>query len=399
MCCKLLFLAGLLQHLLLPTFSFSDVLNGVRIHKDFFYEFFLEQLELSPNFDIKHRIRRSESDNTLFYNTSLPPFSAPLVPAEGFTSHSLRGSESPSAHPHQHKPHARALHYDIAVMVGKNAADENRGAKSLESILQYVHGHRRIYVISPENYLNLSLFNTTATDEVVSSVSSSRSISSIKVSGARHVSWVPDEFIYSQLVEKFDFKDTYLPTNQYRNWVFQQIIKLHLALLLPDVLPSLLVIDGEVLIRRRMSFTTMVDGQVAGLYNIGRGPSDRVNSLYWNFVKDVVKGTARTVLSVSLIAHHMLVQRDILLDMIEYVESTRDFMFWRVLLNQNAMNEKRMSEYELYIRYSAFRFPDRTLLRLLPYYDVGNCTYTDGFVYYVSCHKHLTQLNISKDEQ
>ena len=77
--------------------------------------------------------------------------------------------------------------------------------------------------------------------------------------------------------------------------------------------------------------------------------------------------------------------------MMEHIEQLHGEPFWQRFLNNEL---GRCSEYVLYIRYSLYYHPHRTMLRALPYVDVGNCSYTDEHVWYVSCHWHLTKQGV-----
>jgi hypothetical protein len=94
----------------------------------------------------------------------------------------------------------------------------------------------------------------------------------------------------------------------------------------------------------------------------------------------------------------MIVQKDILLEMLEFIEFTTNLTFWKAFIEQGDAKKNRASEYELYARYSLYRYPERTFMRLLPYFDVGNCSYTDEYVYYTSCHDHLIDLNVTVED-
>lgn len=192
--------------------------------------------------------------------------------------------------------------------------------------------------------------------------------------------WVSDTYVINKVQSELNVQ---LSNDKWKN---QQILKLYSVLSIPNLLNNVLILDGEVLFRKRVTHTVVLDGQVVGLYNFGRHLNDRIHPDYARFLEHMVPGTKKTIIKGSMIAHHALIQKDILLDLMEYVEAMHHQPFWKKFLDPES---GLCSEYELYVRYSLFRFPHRTLLRLLPYSDVGNCSYVDEYVWYISCHWHL----------
>ena len=86
----------------------------------------------------------------------------------------------------------------------------------------------------------------------------------------------------------------------------------------------------------------------------------------------------------------MLVQRDILLQMMEDVETFHQQIFWYVF-----MHSGKCSEYELYVRYSLWKYPTRTRIRNLNFINTGNCSFESngqGPYDYVSCHSHMKKI-------
>ena len=175
----------------------------------------------------------------------------------------------------------------------------------------FLQGHGKILILSPQNYLNLPIYEPKS---------------------SHTLQWVSDEYLRSKSISIFHIeysKD---------KWRDQQIYKLYAPLLIPNLLNNVLVIDGEVQLRKAITYTTIINSHIVGLYNIGmynksiifrslinrlivsnrlflgRDKGDIRNPDYTTFLKNMLPeiDKAKRVLGGSMIAHHVLIQRDIL---------------------------------------------------------------------------------------
>lgn len=349
-----------------------------------------------PIYDFQKRgfLRGHEVDKNLIYNTEGFYHKETQCSKRGKGGKDKNDKKDKSGRWH-HGQHVVSRRYDVIIMSGPSPGQANRTRLCIESLLKYVAPIRHIYVISPDNYLDLPLLNSSL-EKLCTGEAHQRSndTTSHYPVHAHSIVFVSDAEFMQMMKEKFHYEPSYESM-----WHVQQLMKLHAPLILPNILDTVLVMDAEIIFHKRLTHTMLNNGEIIGLYTFGRGLSDRRNNHYWEFVKSLVPGAKRTIVETSMIAHHMLIQKDILLEMMEHIEERHQKIFWKAFLDEGNSRGHRASEYELYIRFSLFRYPEKTYMRLIPYFDVGNCSYTDAYVYYTSCHGHLIEMNISIDEQ
>ena len=107
---------------------------------------------------------------------------------------------------------------------------------------RFLQGHRKILILSPQNYLNLPIYEPDS---------------------SHTLQWVSDAYLRSRSISILHIeysKD---------KWRDQQIYKLYAPILIPNLLNNVLVIDGEVQLRKSITYTTLIGSHVVGLYNIG----------------------------------------------------------------------------------------------------------------------------------
>ena len=265
-----------------------------------------------------------------------------------------------------------SLMIDVIIMMGP--AIKNDGDACLVTVKKFVQNYRRIIIISPIQY-----FNTTT-----------------------EIEWITDDILDELMLKHIGYRSKIKGEPIIGRWKHQQLIKLFSTLLIDNLLPNVLILDGEVRWRKQVTFLTYPSNLVTsslsnntitnslisisnaiGLYTHGFDSGDQSNEDYNNFLTHVIP-VLRKNHSETFIAHHVLIQRDILLSLMYYIEATHNQQFWYVFANSG-----RCSEYELYVRYSLYFYPKRTQIRDLKYKDTGNCDYDATEIDYISCHFHL----------
>ena len=149
--------------------------------------------------------------------------------------------------------------------------DAIRMQQSLDSVARYVFGYRHIYVVSPINPLGLPLVNDTTVSSRLCTTTTTTTTAPTPLLhhnkiNKHEIVWVPDSFLLEKMLTHFDYQQTWES-----NWHKQQLMKLHAAIVLPNMLNTALVMDAELIFHKRVTHTVLYDGQVAAFFNFGRG--------------------------------------------------------------------------------------------------------------------------------
>jgi len=267
--------------------------------------------------------------------------------------------------------------FDILIMVGPD--DREMVKRAVLAARANIIGHRRMIIISHENYLTKSSVGVSGGEEVAA------------------VEWISDEFIESALQSRYGYKRD----KSTSRWKHQQIIKLYSTLLIPNLLSQVLIMDGEVIWLHPTTFldgyvmmttpsssTGRVGGGPVSLYTHGQSFGDRYNPKYEHFLESILPRVAKKVPGETFIAHHILIQKDILTSLMLEIEKLHGHSFWETFLHYSKY-QGNPSEYELYSRFALEYFPERAKVRDLKYIDTGDCLYRDQHLDYLSCHHHL----------
>jgi hypothetical protein len=232
--------------------------------------------------------------------------------------------------------------FDVVVPLGPN--DVARIDQQLEHVRRNVVGCRHIYVISSQP------------------------------------NWAPADGRGVKVVDErvFPFKledvAAILGKSTRNGWYLQQLLKLYAGLVIPELSDIYLVIDADTFFLRPTRF---FDGSVP-LYNTG----DEYHPPYFEHMARMhpsfVRRSAR-----SGICHHMLFDRNIVLEMMGLIDGP----FWIKFLecvDPAQIEGSGASEYEMYFHYILGQHHEKIRIRPLKW---ANATITNGVnMDYVSCH-------------
>ena len=86
-------------------------------------------------------------------------------------------------------------------------------------------------------------------------------------------------------------------------WYYQQLLKLYVHLVIPNLTPNVLVLDADTIFLNPVDF---ISNDNLALYNVGK----EYHRPYFEHASRLIPGFKRTFPKLSGICHHMLLQRD-----------------------------------------------------------------------------------------
>ncbi len=172
-------------------------------------------------------------------------------------------------------------------------------------------------------------------------------------------------------------------------WYYQQLLKLYAGFVIPDISSNVLIVDADVVFLRPISF---LNEQGGGLYTSG----SECHKPYFVHAKELIPGFQKVYPNLSGVAHHMLFQRPVLIDLFEVVESAHQMDFWKAFcffVNPSDLNRSGASEYEIYFNFVLLR-TDQVSLRPLKWKNAKDLKnlgdYKKRKYDYVAFHEYLT---------
>lgn len=169
-------------------------------------------------------------------------------------------------------------------------------------------------------------------------------------------------------------------------WIYQQLLKLYAAFVIPGISSNLLTIDADTVFLQAVEF---IDSNGKALFN----PGFEYYRPYFEHAARLLPGLKKLYSEYSGISHHMLFQRPILEDLFHLIQATHQTDAWRALcrcIDSKELFKSAFSEYEIYFN---FAFARTELVKLRPLrwknmkFDEQNIRECDSNGYdYVSCH-------------
>lgn len=169
--------------------------------------------------------------------------------------------------------------------------------------------------------------------------------------------------------------------NWRNGWYLQQLLKLYAGFVIPDILPTYLVVDADTVFLRP---TTFLSQEGKYLFNIG-SEYHRPYFLHMERMHPTFQKQVRP----SGICHHMLFNRDYVQKMMAMVEATHHLPFWRVFLEKvSDILGSGASEYEMYFNYLIKYHPEVIQIRMLRWTNAPTILENLGLDY-VSVHHYM----------
>lgn len=133
-------------------------------------------------------------------------------------------------------------------------------------------------------------------------------------------------------------------------WIFQQLIKLYAAFVIPEISSNILVLDADTIFLNPVSF---MNDEHEPLFNVG---SEYHEPYFVHAAKllDEPYSIKKLFPEYSGICHHMLLQKPVLEDLFEKIEKKSGKPMWVTLCENVDLTEfygSTMSEYEIYFNF------------------------------------------------
>ncbi len=217
--------------------------------------------------------------------------------------------------------------FDIVIPVGPH--DLATVHKVVKYAQKNVIGHRNIYLLSCDR--------------------------SIVVDGAITVDESKAPFNKASLAKYFKTEKC----RGWPNWHLQQLLKFYAGFFIPDILEDYLVIDADVYFLKP---TTFFDENGRCLLAFGA----ECHQPYFDHMARLHPSLVKKHQNLSGICHHMMFNREIIIEMIKFITKNNPENFVQVILR--ALDESvdsGMSEYEIYFNYMLEFHPAECAIRKL----------------------------------
>ncbi|WPB76215.1 hypothetical protein KYC5002_45415 [Archangium violaceum] len=173
------------------------------------------------------------------------------------------------------------------------------------------------------------------------------------------------------------------------SWYYQQLLKLYVFRVIPDLLPDTLILDSDFVFTGEVEF---LDEHGRALLALGhpllwelndREDPSRHEHVHATFARYLVPGFSSRH-AFNGMHHHLLLQRDILEELMALAEAHHQKPFWRAFVDGVDVSKwNAASEYVLYHHFALGRFPGRVATRHLDTCDV---------IYDASAGEHVERL-------
>jgi hypothetical protein len=237
--------------------------------------------------------------------------------------------------------------FDIVIPVGPN--DFNIIKSMVELTKKNVIGYRNIYLISYDP--NIIIENCITIDENIF------------------------EFNKNLIGEIIGYHDRV-------GWYLQQLLKLYSGFTIPNILDNYLVIDSDTYFLKPTVF--FKDG--LPLYNYGT----EYHLPYFNHMQKFHPSLSKQK-EYSGICHHMMFQKNILVELFNLIEYYHKMPLWKIFLkciNQQDILGSGASEYEIYFNYLHIFHKNKFIIRPLRWMNASILD-TNIDVDYISCHWYM----------
>ena len=149
-------------------------------------------------------------------------------------------------------------------------------------------------------------------------------------------------------------------TNNRHGWYYQQLLKFYAYKVIPEILPTILTIDSDVVIMRPIEF--FKDGKILIDYGGLYVPE------YFEHMRKLLPNIFENTLKESGVTDCMVFVKDVLDDLFERVEKEHSCALWKAMLtcvDPGNYNKSGMSEFEIYFQFVLLYYPQLYERRLL----------------------------------
>jgi hypothetical protein len=171
-------------------------------------------------------------------------------------------------------------------------------------------------------------------------------------------------------------------------WVYQQFLKLYAHLVIPDISSNMLIVDADTIFLKPVAF---LGANGEGLYN----PGKECFEPYFDHAARLLPGFKKVFSNYSGISHHMLFQKDVIIDLLQTIEEYHNTEAWKALchcIDRDQFKCVGISEYEIYFNF-VFSRSNQMKIRPLKWTNVSKISdikkYRKKDYHYVSCHAYM----------
>jgi len=215
--------------------------------------------------------------------------------------------------------------FDIVICLGPN--DVNIINLMIDYTKKNIIGYRNIYIISYDKNINID--GCITIDETIFPFNK--------------------QYIEQYISNKY--------TNKY-GWYLQQLLKLYACFIIDHILDNILIIDSDTIFFKNTSFFQ----DNIPLYSYG----SEYNIEYFNHMQKLHPSLKKQDINKSGIAHHMILQKKVLIDLFKLIEDYHNKPFYQTFIeNINPNVNSSTSEYEIYFNFILFHYPNEIKLRKL----------------------------------
>jgi hypothetical protein len=171
--------------------------------------------------------------------------------------------------------------------------------------------------------------------------------------------------------------------NWRNGWYLQQLIKLYAGYVIPDILPTYLVVDADTVFLKP---TTFIGPDGKFLFNVG----SEYHPPYFAHMESL-HPTLKKYIRASGICHHMIFNRDYVQKMMKMVEDHHNTgqEFWKIFLQKvTDIMGSGASEYEMYFNYMHCYHSDAIRIRPLYWRNTPKLIENENYDY-VSIHHYM----------
>ncbi len=193
-----------------------------------------------------------------------------------------------------------------------------------------------------------------------------------------------------ELIDNDNKAEKYLKYGGRVGWYFQQLLKLYAHLVIPGLSANVLILDADTIFLKPVSFLNEQNG---GLY----ATASSMHPPYFKHMKKLIPDFGPVYENVSGIAHHMLFQKAIILDLLQTIEGIHQIEAWKILcrlVDNKSLYYSGFSEYEIYFNF-VFSQTDQIEIRPLNFRDIArlkDIPYWKKQGYdFVSCHSYMRE--------
>jgi hypothetical protein len=266
--------------------------------------------------------------------------------------------------------------YDIVIVHG--VKDSDTLPYCVEYIKKNVEDKRNIYIISqdPNHHIFLnSVFNKNNSDIII----------------------VPETQNYPFTIKDID---NIIQTPSRNGWYYQQLLKLYASFAIPDMLDNYVVVDSDTIFLKPISF------QLHDRYVFNIATENHIP--YFEHMKLLNPELQRVNKDISGITHHMIFNRNIIIDLFKFCSCDKD-TFWKKFLecvDPSQRPHSGASEYEIYFNYMLKYCKSSIILRKVRFENIGEFPETAIPKYinskdigYISLHSWMRQQPKSQIQQ